>query len=58
MMSYLAEQGVEQVKLQWNGRRNEEFLSDPNVTQEMKNKVVLVEEYKKFFYFYFEKKIY
>jgi predicted aminopeptidase len=56
MMSYLAEQGVEQVKLQWNGRRNEEFLNDPNITQEMKNKVVLVEEYKKFFYFYFEKK--
>ncbi len=56
MMSYLTEQGIEQAKLQWNGRKNEEFLADPNVTPEMKNKVILVEEYKKFFFHYFDKK--
>lgn len=56
MMSYLTEQGIEQVKLQWNGRKNEDFLADPNVTEEMKKKVILVEEYKKYFYFYFQKK--
>jgi hypothetical protein len=56
MMSYLTEQGLEQAKLQWNGRNNEEFLADPNVNPEMKKKVILVEEYKKFFFHYFEKK--
>lgn len=56
MMSYLTEQGLEQAKLQWNGRNNEEFIADPNVTPEMKKKVILVEEYKKFFFHYFEKR--
>lgn len=56
MMGYLSEQGIEQAKLQWSGRNNQEFLSDPSVSEEMKRKVVLVEEYKKFFYHYFGEK--
>jgi predicted aminopeptidase len=56
MLGYLSEQGVEQVKLQWSGRDNEEFLKDPKVSEEMKRKVMLVGEYKKFFYHYFNEK--
>jgi predicted aminopeptidase len=56
MLGYMSEQGVEQVKLQWSGRDNEEFLNDPKVSEEMKRKVLLVGEYKKFFYHYFGEK--
>ncbi|MFP5386070.1 MAG: aminopeptidase [Bacteriovoracia bacterium] len=53
MAGYLSEQGLEQAKLQWNGRDNDEFLNDPAVSEDMKRKVMLVGEYKKFFYHYF-----
>jgi len=56
MVSYLTEQGIEQVKLQLNGRHNDEFLNDPGVSEEMKRKVLLIGEYKKFFYHYFGRK--
>lgn len=56
MVSYLTEQGIEQVKLQLNGRHNDEFLNDPDVSEEVKRKVLLVGEYKKFFYHYFGRK--
>ncbi|MCM2350129.1 MAG: aminopeptidase [Bacteriovoracaceae bacterium] len=56
MLGYLSEQGMEQAKLQWNGRDNEEFLNDPRISDEMKRKVMLVGEYKKFFYHYFGEK--
>lgn len=56
MLSYLSEQGYEQAKLQWNGRDNEEFLNDPNISEDMKRKVLLIGEYKKFFYHYFGEK--
>ena len=56
MVGYLSEQGMEQAKLQWSGRDNNEFLKDPNISEEMKRKVLLVEEYKKFFYHYFGEK--
>lgn len=53
MLGYLSEQGMEQAKLQWSGRDNHEFLNDPKISDEMKRKVMLVGEYKKFFYHYF-----
>lgn len=56
MVGYLSEQGLEQAKLQWNGRKNEEFLDDPKISEEMKRKVLLIGEYKKFFYYYFGRK--
>lgn len=56
MVGYLSEQGLEQARMQWNGRSNDEFLNDPNVDEEFKRKVLLVGEYKKFFYHYFGEK--
>jgi predicted aminopeptidase len=55
-LGYLTEQGIGQVKLQWSGTKNEEMLSDPKVSSAVKRKILLVEEYKKFFYAYFNQK--
>ena len=55
-LGYLTEQGIGQVKLQWRGERNEEVLKNPQISESIKKKIVLVEEYKKFFYHYFNKK--
>lgn len=56
-IGYLAEQGVEQFKIQWlNDRNNLEILNDPTVPKEIKHKILLVQEYKKFFYDYFSEK--
>lgn len=56
-IGYLAEQGVEQFRIQWlKDRNNVEILNDPTVPQEIKRKILLVQEYKKFFYDYFSEK--
>lgn len=56
-LGYLTEQGVQQVKIQWiHDRKNEDVLDDPKVSEEIKRKIMLVGEYKKFFYHYFSKK--
>jgi len=55
-LSYLAEQGVGQLRLQWNGKKVEKVLSDPEVKNEVKEKIKKIEVYKKYFYDYFEKK--
>jgi len=55
-LSYLTEQGFSQLKLQWKGVENEKVLADPNVDAEIKRKITLIQEYKKFFYKYFDKK--
>jgi predicted aminopeptidase len=52
-LSYLTEQGVQQMKIQWGGRSNDEVLKDPKISEEKKQKILLIEEYKKFFYHYF-----
>lgn len=52
--SYLIEQGVGQVALEWNGRDNDEVLSDPKVSEGDKNKIKLILKAKKYFYDYFE----
>lgn len=56
MLSYVTEQGIGWSKVQWGARSNEDFLDDPKVDEDMKRKVLLVGEYKKFFYHYFGKK--
>lgn len=56
MVSYLTEQGIEQAKIQWNGRNNAELISNSSVDDETKRKITLIEEYKKYFYSYFKKK--
>lgn len=53
MLGYLSEQGLEQTKLQWSGRENQEILKDPEVSDEVKRKIRLIGEYKDFFYSYF-----
>jgi predicted aminopeptidase len=55
-VSYVSELGVGQLKLQWNGVDNEKILDDPTVSEEVKRKILLVGEYKKFFYHYFKEK--
>lgn len=55
-LGYLTEQGIGQVRLQWRGEKNEKLLNDPKVSEEVKRKILLVEEYKKFFYHYFGQK--
>lgn len=54
-ISYLTEQGFSQLKLQWSGVENSELMKDPKVDAETKRKIKLIEEYKKFFYAYFQK---
>jgi predicted aminopeptidase len=55
-LGYLTEQGVEQVKLQWNGQPNEQLLADGKVPDKVKHKLRLVAEYKSHFYNYFAEK--
>lgn len=54
-MSYLFEQGRGQISLLTSAKKNQEILSDPNISQEIKEKVRKIGEYKSFFYRYFEK---
>ena len=56
MLSYLTEQGLGQARIQWRGQDNEKVLDDPKVPEEIKQKILLVGEYKKFFYHYFSEK--
>ncbi len=55
-LAYLTEQGLGQAKIQWRGKKNEEILKDPKVSEEHKHKILLVGEYKKYFYYYFQEK--
>ena len=53
MLGYITEQGMGWSKVQWSAKSNEEYLKDPNFNEDMKRKIMLVGEYKKFFYHYF-----
>ena len=55
-LGYLTEQGIEQMKIQWKGKPNEHYLDDPKTPEKIKNKILLVGEYKKYFYHYFNEK--
>lgn len=52
--SYLIEQGIGQVALEWNGRSNEKVLADQKVSKEHKRKIRLIEKARAYFHQYFE----
>lgn len=54
-VSYVTEQGLGQLSLEWNGEDNEKVLMDPNVKVEHKEKIQKIEKYKGFFYKYYKK---
>ncbi len=55
-LGYLTEQGLHQAKIQFRGVDNQKVLDDPKVSEEVKRKILLIGEYKKFFYHYFNAK--
>lgn len=54
--AYVVEQARGQIGLQWNGRNNDEVLADPNVKDEHKEKIKLVEKYRAHFFSYWQRK--
>lgn len=56
-VSYVTEQGLGQISLEWNGEDNEKVLMDPDVKEEHKEKIQKITQYKEFFYKYYNKKI-
>jgi predicted aminopeptidase len=55
-LRYLTEQGIGQARLQWRGEDNSVVLNNSKMSPAYKKKIVLVEEYKKFFYHFFGQK--
>jgi len=55
-VGYVFEQGVGQFSLLMNGEDNADVLKDPNIKEEHKEKIRKIEEYKRYFYQYFDKK--
>lgn len=47
---YLIKQGLGQVALEWNDRDVVDVLNDPKISNEIKNKIKLIEEAKAYFY--------
>lgn len=52
--SYLIEQGIGQLALEWNGRSNKKVLADPKVSQADKDKIKTILKAKAFFFKYFD----
>jgi predicted aminopeptidase len=52
-LEYLAEQGLGQARLQLNGISNEEILASKELPPDLKRKILLIGDYKKYFYQYF-----
>lgn len=50
---YIMKQGWGQLKLQWNGVKNDKLLASDQVSEETKFKIRLIEDAKKFFEHYF-----
>lgn len=55
-LGYITEQGIHRAKIQFRGVDNQKVLDDPKVSDEVKRKILLIGEYKKFFYHYFDSK--
>lgn len=53
--AYIIKQGHGQLALEWNGRQNADVLKDSKVKNEFKKKILQIENYKKFFFKYFER---
>lgn len=52
----MSEQAFGHILIEYNGKSNNKILDDPNVSPEIKRKILLIAEAKKFFYKYFELK--
>jgi predicted aminopeptidase len=52
-VSYIAEQGLGQLSLEYNDIDNEDFLKDPKQSEKYKEKVRLIEKAKKYFFDYY-----
>ncbi len=57
-MSYLAEQGIGQISLEYEDIDNEDFLKDPNYSDEHKQKVKIIMKVKDYFFKYYGLKAY
>jgi predicted aminopeptidase len=55
-LSYVTDQGIGQIGLLYNAKDNQKLLNDPEVDEESKRKIRLVEDYKKVFYEYYGEK--
>lgn len=53
--SYVVEQGIGQLSLQWRGVPNHKLLDDDSIAPEIKKKIREVEQYKSYFYAYWER---
>lgn len=54
-VGYIWEQSTGQISIQWQGVENEKILADESVKKVFKDKILLINELKKFFYAYFNK---
>lgn len=54
-IGYISEQAMGWSKIQFTAVKNEKLLDDPKIDEEIKRKILLVGEYKKFFYHFFSK---
>jgi predicted aminopeptidase len=52
--AYISEQGLGQVALEYNDIDNDDFIKDPNQSKVHKEKVLLIEKAKTYFYKYFD----
>lgn len=55
-LGYIVEQGQGQISLLMNSRDNQKILEDPNIKNDIKEKIKLIEKYKLFFFNYFDQK--
>lgn len=55
--SYIVKQGWGQLKLQWNGVKNDKLLSSDKISDDIKFKIRLIEDAKQFFAHYFDIKV-
>lgn len=53
-LGYIYDQSVGQLSLQWNSIPNEELINSDKITQQQKEKLILIEKYKQFFFDYFK----
>ena len=53
-VSYITEQGLGQIGLEYNDQDVDDFLNDPSVEKEFKDKVKMISQAKEYFYKYFD----
>lgn len=54
-LTYVTKQGYGQLSLEMSGRDNQEVLKDKKIDSKVKEKIIKIETYKKYFYKYFSK---